>query len=372
MARTACSRARGPRDALSLAAGCGGARWIDRRGGEHGQERHARDRERGQGRHARPGGELGQREHLADPEHLQPARSSRTRPAPRLHPGPGHVVGHLEGRPDLHVPPADDDKFSDGTPVTAEDVRYSIERSKNFKGGWGFLLDAVKTRHRARRAHGRDQAVAAARAAARRPGHVRLLDRAGEAGEGAGRQGFFQHPVGSGPFMVTQLQQGQRGRPGRRTRTGTARSRRSRTSRSMIVPNDNSRVLLLQSKKADVIENPPGQPDQPDQQEPRTCRRELFPSTRVDFIQLDEHFAPFKDQNVRAGAELRDRPQRDRQARVLRATRRRAPRSCRTRCSSGTPSLKPYPYDLAKAKAAAGASRGTRTGFNTLPDRGRE
>ena len=26
----------------------------------------------------------------------------------------------------------------------------------------------------------------------------------------------------------------------------------------MIVPNDNTRVLMLESKKADVIENPPG------------------------------------------------------------------------------------------------------------------
>src|SRR6266542_1079849 len=36
-------------------------------------------------------------------------------------------------------------QFSDGSPVTAQDAVFSIIRSKNLKGGWGFLLDAVKS-----------------------------------------------------------------------------------------------------------------------------------------------------------------------------------------------------------------------------------
>src|SRR5947209_6757815 len=36
-------------------------------------------------------------------------------------------------------------KFSDGTPLTAQDAAFSILRSKALKGGWGFLLDAVKS-----------------------------------------------------------------------------------------------------------------------------------------------------------------------------------------------------------------------------------
>ena len=35
-------------------------------------------------------------------------------------------------------------KFSDGSPVTASDVVYSIDRARSFSGGWGFLLTAVK------------------------------------------------------------------------------------------------------------------------------------------------------------------------------------------------------------------------------------
>ena len=57
-------------------------------------------------------------------------------------------------------------------------------------------------------------------------------------------------------------------------------------------------MLLLQNKKADVIENPPGNLIDQINKNP-DLQSELFPSTRVDFIQLDQHFAPFKDKNVR-------------------------------------------------------------------------
>ena len=59
------------------------------------------------------------------------------------------------------------------------------------------------------------------------------------------------------------------------------------------MPDDNTRVLMLESKKADVIENPPGNLTSQIDKTPG-LHVHLFPSTRVDFIQLDEHFAPFK------------------------------------------------------------------------------
>jgi peptide/nickel transport system substrate-binding protein len=43
----------------------------------------------------------------------------------------------------FHLRP--DAKFSNGSPVTGSDVVYSIQRSRAFAGGWGFLLTAVKT-----------------------------------------------------------------------------------------------------------------------------------------------------------------------------------------------------------------------------------
>ena len=43
----------------------------------------------------------------------------------------------------FHLRP--DAKFANGMPLTADDVVYSIQRSRAFKGGWGFLLTPVKT-----------------------------------------------------------------------------------------------------------------------------------------------------------------------------------------------------------------------------------
>ena len=87
-------------------------------------------------------------------------------------------------------------------PVTASDVVYSIQRSRAFKGGWGFLLTPVKT-ITAPDAHTVVITLS-------QPHAPLLADLAMYAysvvpeklvkAQGAA---FFQHPVGSGPFMVT-------------------------------------------------------------------------------------------------------------------------------------------------------------------------
>src|SRR5215475_10108866 len=95
-----------------------------------------------------------------------------------------------------------DAQFSDGTPVTATDVAYSLIRSRNYKGGWGFLLTPVKTitapdpqtvvitlsqKHAPLLA---DLAMYAYSIVPKK-----LVQSQGKA--------FFQHPVSSGPFYVT-------------------------------------------------------------------------------------------------------------------------------------------------------------------------
>src|SRR5215472_16359145 len=93
-------------------------------------------------------------------------------------------------------------KFSDGSAVTASDVVYSIQRSRAFKGGWGFLLTPVKT------ITAPDPSTVVITLSQK---HAPLLaDLAMYAysivpeklvkAQGAA---FFQHPVSSGPFYVT-------------------------------------------------------------------------------------------------------------------------------------------------------------------------
>jgi peptide/nickel transport system substrate-binding protein len=252
-------------------------------------------------------------------------------------------------------------KFSDGTPVTAQDAAFSILRAKAVKGGWGFLLDAVKsvTAPDAKtvviqltRPHAPLLADLAMYAYAVVP--QKLVEAGGDA--------FWNKPVSSGPFMVTSLKKDQEVDLAVNP-NWYGKKPKIKNIQVQIVPNDNSRVLLLQSKKVDAIENPPGNLINQIGQFPG-LQSDLFPSTRVDFIQLDEHFAPFKDKNVRLALNYGI----DRNAIVKLAYSGHA-----TPGSSYMPykmqywnyGLKPYPYDLAKAKAFLKKSKYP-NGFNTF------
>ena len=190
-----------------------------------------------------------------------------------------------------------DHQFSDGTPVTAEDVRYSIERSIHYDGGWGFLLEAVKS------VEAPDPKTVVITLS--RPHAPLLADLAMYAYavipeqlvKQQGAKDFFQHPIGSGEWMLTQWNKGSDLTFKVNPHWAGPKPQFS-TLKIMIVPNDNSRVLLLQNKNADIIENPPGNLINELSANP-DLQTYLFPSTRVDFIQLDQHFAPFKDPKVR-------------------------------------------------------------------------
>jgi peptide/nickel transport system substrate-binding protein len=245
-------------------------------------------------------------------------------------------------------------KWSDGSDLTAEDARFSIDRSMHFKGGWGFLLDAVKSVT----APGPQTLVITLK----RPHAPLLADLAmyayaivpKKAVQAQGAAKFFLKPISSGPFMVSSLKKDSEvvltANP-----NWYGKKPNVKTVRIVISPNDNSRVLLLQNKQVDVIENPPGNLIDQLNKNP-DLQSDLFPSTRVDFIQLDEHFAPFKDKFVRQALNYAI----DRNAIVKLAYSGHA-----TPGSSYMPykmlywnaSLKPYPYDLAKAKALLAKSK---------------
>jgi peptide/nickel transport system substrate-binding protein len=252
-------------------------------------------------------------------------------------------------------------KFSDGTPLTAQDAVFSITRAKNLKGGWGFLLDAVKSITapdaqtvviKMTRPHAPLLADLAMYAYAVIP--QKAVTAQGDA--------FWDKPISSGPFMVTSLKKDQEldltVNP-----YWYGKKPNIKNVQIQIVPNDNTRVLLLQSKKVDAIENPPGNLINQIGKFPG-LQSDLFPSTRVDFIQLDEHFAPFKDKNVRLALNYGI----DRNAIVKLAYSGHA-----TPGSSYMPykmlywnnGLKPYQYNLAKAKAYLAKSKYPH-GFNTF------
>src|SRR6266702_3825018 len=259
----------------------------------------------------------------------------------------------------FHLRP--DAEFSNGTPVTASDVVYSIQRSRAFSGGWGFLLTAVKT-ITAPSAHTVVITLS-------QPHAPLLADLAMYAysvvpeklvkSEGSK---FFQHPVGSGPFMVTSYNPDSEVDLARNPHFYGTKPKISKV-KIMIVPDDNTRVLMLQSKKADVIENPPGNLVSQINKSPDLSVK-LFPSTRVDFVQLDEHFKPFKNALVRQALNYAI----NRKTIVQLAYQGHAvPGSSFMpyKMEFWSSSLSPYPYTPAKAKQLL-AQAGYPHGFNTF------
>jgi len=259
----------------------------------------------------------------------------------------------------FHLRP--DAQFSDAVPVTAKDVVYSIDRSRNTSGGWGFLLTAVKKVSAAdphtvvitlSQPHAPLLADLAMYAYSIVP--EKLVKAQGKA--------FWQHPVGSGPFMVTSYSADSEIDLARNPHFYGTKPKISKV-KIMIVPDDNTRVLMLESKKADVIENPPGNLVSQIDKTPGLSVQ-LFPSTRVDFIQLDEHYKPFKNLFVRQALNYAL----NRSAIVKLAYQGHAipggsfmPYKMQYYDSG----IRPYPYNVAKARQLL-AKGGYPHGFNTF------
>ncbi|MGH2595629.1 MAG: ABC transporter substrate-binding protein, partial [Actinomycetota bacterium] len=175
-------------------------------------------------------------------------------------------------------------QFSDGSPLTAADVQFSLERAA--KGPNGYILAAVDDIQ----APSSSQVVIHTK----HPwgpllGDLSLYsngilpkDLGGQAA-----QQFFEHPVGTGPFMFDSWTKGQQlklvknphywreGKPYLDSVTFT------------VVPDDNTRVLQLRGGQANVIEFPPYSAVTSLQQTSGLAV-DLFPSTLVGYIRMNE------------------------------------------------------------------------------------
>jgi peptide/nickel transport system substrate-binding protein len=259
----------------------------------------------------------------------------------------------------FHLRP--DAEFSNGMPVTAQDVVYSINRSRMLAGGWGFLLTAVK------KVTAPDTHTVVVKLS--QPHAPLLADLAmyaysvvPESLVKAQGKAFWQHPVGSGPFMVTSYNPDSEVDLARNPHFYGTKPNISKV-KILIVPNDNTRVLMLESKKVDVIENPPGNLVNQIDKTPGLSVQ-LFPSTRVDFIQLDQHFKPFKNLYVRQALNYAI----DRNAIVKLAYQGHAIPGASFmpyRMKFWNAGLKPYPFNPAKAKQLL-AKGGYPHGFTTF------
>jgi peptide/nickel transport system substrate-binding protein len=187
-------------------------------------------------------------------------------------------------------------RFSTGAPMTSKDVVFSIDQALNPASVWNFIDAPIKS-------------VAPAGPYAvvittRTPWAPLLADLALFANAvfpdhygGQTRAEFFGHPVGTGPFKIASWVKGQSlklvrnpyywqpGRPYLNSVTYNA------------ISDASTRVVQLKGGQAQIIEAAPFA--QLPSLKAVGYQLGLFPSTRIDYVTMNELYKPFRDPRVR-------------------------------------------------------------------------
>jgi peptide/nickel transport system substrate-binding protein len=190
-------------------------------------------------------------------------------------------------------------KFSDGSPITVDDVKWSLERARNPKNGiWNFTLASVDSIE----AKGADTVVLHLKnpdptlAAALATFNSAIMpQKPFEATPGATDEekakAFAEHPVGSGPFVFDSWQRGtelvikrnpnywQMGEDGKPLPYLDE-------VRFPVIPDDATRILKLQAGEVDGAELIPYARVAELKNDPN-IDMELFPSTKVEFLTVN-------------------------------------------------------------------------------------
>ena len=271
-------------------------------------------------------------------------------------------------------------KFSDGAPVTAGDVKWSLERAANPKNGiWGFLLGAVET------IEGQSNTVTLklkhpdpAILSALTVFNTAIMSKAAfEAAPGATdadkAKAYSEHPISSGPFM---LQSWQRGASMKLVRNPNywAQGEDGKALPYLdginfeVVPDDATRILKLKSGGLDGAELIPYARVSELKQD-SALDMTLFPSTRVEYVtlnvrpQLAGKDNPLSNPKVRQAMNLATNKQA-----IIQIVTHGVGKPLTSYMSSATPlhagTTPLYQYDLARAKQLM-QEAGFGTGFET-------
>ncbi len=187
--------------------------------------------------------------------------------------------------------------FSNGQPMTSADVKFSLDKARATEGGWEFLDVAIDD------VQAPDPATVVVKT--KYPWAPLLADLANFSNAvlpkdyaGKTKDEFYTAPVGTGPFVWDHWNKGaelklsanksywDKGKPALDSVTWK------------VVPDDNARTLQLQGGQADINEAPPfssvsqlkGQPN---------LTVKLFPSTKTDYIMMNQTVKPYDDVHVR-------------------------------------------------------------------------
>jgi peptide/nickel transport system substrate-binding protein len=188
-------------------------------------------------------------------------------------------------------------KFSNGNAMTSADVKFSIDDARKQAKGWGFLDAAIKS------------------VAAPNPStvvfHLKyqwapfVADIALFANaivpnnfNGESRKAFYAHPVGTGPFMWDKRVVGQSVTLKRNPFYWQAGKPYLDKVTWTFVSDENTRELQLRGGQIQVDEFPPFNSITKLKSTPGVTMS-LFPSTRTDYLDMNESYPPLADRHVR-------------------------------------------------------------------------
>ncbi len=187
--------------------------------------------------------------------------------------------------------------FHNGNEMTSADVKFSLDAARTTKGGWGYIDAAIKN------VAVKDKytvTVTTKYPWAPLVADIALFSNAivPKNYDGKTKKQFYTAPVGTGPFKWDHWTHGkelkltrfdkywQKGKPYLNSVTWTN------------VPDDNTRLLQLKGGQAQVDEFP-GWSQVAPLKSTAGITMTLFPSTRTDYVEFNEHFKPFDDVHVR-------------------------------------------------------------------------
>ena len=251
-----------------------------------------------------------------------------------------------------------DAKFSDGTPVTAEDVKFSIERAASKESGWGRFyrpitsFEIVSPREITMKltepftpAFNNLALFAAA-----------ILPKAQVEAKG---EDFFKAPIGSGPFMLKAWERGSKVELAKNPHYWQQGKPFVEEARLDVVTEPSARAIKLEAGEVDIALDPPlNQLKELAGKDGITVSQTI--PYRADFVQLNTTRKPFDDQRVRQALNYAI----DKNALVkgVLYDAGKPAASAMPVMRYADPALAPYPYDPAKAKALL-AEAGYGSGF---------
>ena len=187
--------------------------------------------------------------------------------------------------------------FHNGQPLTSADVKFSIDESSATEGGWEFINSAIKE------VTTPDELTVVV--TTKYPWAPLLADLSCPNNgiipkdyAGMTSEEFYKTPIGTGAFMWDEWKTGDYIRLKKNPSYWQSGKPALETVTWKVVPDDNSRAIQLQGGQAHINEAPPFSSLEQVDADPNLAI-ELFPSTRTDYILMNQTKTPYADVRVR-------------------------------------------------------------------------